>query len=727
MQSGNDLNHRLSFEEALALLPERIRLALTDQPTELSEDLKKLVFLKSFLELQSEIQIQSFRKEGFSTYTIQHGSNDIATVQFAPLFNGEYLIRKTWLANKQVLTTTEHYDENGRYLGRYTDPSPNLLYVNLTEMEPDCPIVSHLYNILLHEYQQADQGQAKSARIRVLEKILQNLDRDPPFNLSFRQKPLDPAYIVINQKMAENEIDSALTFSNKRAVRKTLKTERATILRVKRRVHPLWAIQIRLQLLRNDVSTRAMGFRKKPIEKTIGFLHQYTIGVLSWFFGIVRNNIGYSVALAIYAPFTFYFITQPMNPGAMWAVGEVRKAYISSAEFIKALTPSALLGLDKKLDQNEEVVREPEASATSQDSNLPYDPSTPYAHVKTQFAGMILSTDVPDVEKQSWGDRMSNFKAMEIAYESSLQFSQRMGRLEQMENQLNFPLIAESAYREMETYAMRVESLQKAIPSPLIQSKPEVKKYIDNELQRTRQFKLYIWDRMVRYMLDHPYIVMNQGKDQAYVDYYVGRNFIFLEEITRDLMKEFKGLKKPAGYHAIEGLAKFYESKKVEGSSVEDRLKKNSFLYKQKGFYDSAEMRASLKRQWEVLYLSQNRAQEAANFGLAMYVWSVRNAIWAIGNLTSAKSREMELITASFTAGSNRDQLKNLVKSEQKRIEPMYESIFHILTFEYVSLRQEINQKLDDDIESTQRQTVIDALAKSFEERTTFLKSIDLN
>jgi hypothetical protein len=57
----------------------------------------------------------------------------------------------------------------------------------------------------------------------------------------------------------------------------------------------------------------------------------------------------------------------------------------------------------------------------------------------------------------------------------------------------------------------------------------------------------------------------------------------------------------------------------------------------------------------------------------------------------------------------------------------MYESIFHILTFEYVSLRQEINQKLDDDIESTQRQTVIDALAKSFEERTTFLKSIDLN
>jgi len=468
-----------------------------------------------------------------------------------------------------------------------------------------------------------------------------------------------------------------------------------------------------------------MGLRKKPLEKSLGFLHQNTIGVLRWFFGMVRNNIGYSIALAIYAPFTFYFITQPMNPGAMWAVGKVRKAYISTAEFVKGVAPSALLAMDH--DTDETKTDSPPATVSTQDSNEPYDPSTPYAKVKPQFAGMILSTDVPNVEKQSWGDRMSNFKAMEIAYESSLQFSQRMGRLEQMENQLNFPLIAESAYREMETYTLRVGSLQKAIPAKILQTKPEVKTYIDHELQRTRQFKLYIWDRMVRYMLDHPYIVMNQAKDQEFVDYYIGRNFIFLEEVTQDLMKEFKGLKKPEGYQAIEGLAKYYESKKVEGTSVEDRLKKNSFLYKQKGFYDSNEMRASLKRQWELLYLSQNRAQEAANFGLAMYVWSVRNAIWAIGNLTSAKSREMELITSSFSSPKDHEQIRRLVKSEQKRIEPMYESIFHILTFEYVSLREEINQKLDDDIESTQRQTVIDALAKSFEERTSFLKSIDLN
>jgi len=725
MQSGNDLNHRLSFEEALALLPERIRLALDSTPIDLLTDLKKLTFLKSFSAHQPNIKIQSYRKEGFSTYTVQHAGNDIATVQFAPLFNGEFLIRKTWLANKQVLTTTENYDENGLYLGRYTDLSPNLLYVNLTDMEPGCPIVSHLYNILLHEYQQADQGQAKSSRIRSIEKILHDLDRDPSFSLAYHQKPFDPAFEILNQKLSENEIDSALTFSNKRAVRKTLKNERATILRVKRRVHPLRRSAIWLKLFQKDVSVRWMGFRKKPVEKTIGFFHQYTLGVLSWFFGIVRNNIGYSVALAIYAPFTFYFITQPMNPGAMWAVGEVRKAYISTADFLNTIAPSALLGLDKKNETSSEVTSVAEA-ATGENGVQPYDPLTPYSKVKPRFAGMILSGDVPEVEKQSWADRMSNFKAMEIAYESNLQFSQRMGRLEQMENQLNFPLIAESAYREMETYTMRVHTLQKAVPPKLLQSNPNIQKYIDNELLRTRQFKLYVWDRMVRYMLDHPYIVMNQNKDQAYVDYYIGRNFIFLEEITQDLMKEFHGLKKPAGYKAIEDLAKFYESKQVAGATVEERLQKNSFLYKQKGFYDSAEMRTALKRQWEILYLSQNRAQEAANFGLAMYVWSVRNAIWAIGNLTSAKSREMELITASFSATGSRDQIKSLIASEKKRIEPMYESIFHILTFEYVSLREEINRKLDDDIESTQRQTVIDALANSFEERTQFLKSIDL-
>jgi len=187
MQIGNDLTHRLNFEEALALLPERIRLALTSQPGDLTTDLKRLTFLKSAIEPSSEIKIQSYRKEGFSTYTIQHSGHDLATLQFAPLFNGEYLIRKTWLANKQVLTTTEQYDENGRYLGRYTDLSPNLLYVNLTDMEPECPIVSHLYNILLHEYQQADQGQAKSARIRVIENMIRYLDQDPEFTLSYKK------------------------------------------------------------------------------------------------------------------------------------------------------------------------------------------------------------------------------------------------------------------------------------------------------------------------------------------------------------------------------------------------------------------------------------------------------------------------------------------------------------------------------------------------------------
>jgi hypothetical protein len=51
-----------------------------------------------------------------------------------------------------------------------------------------------------------------------------------------------------------------------------------------------------------------------------------------------------------------------------------------------------------------------------------------------------------------------------------------------------------------------------------------------------------------------------------------------------------------------------------------------------------------MQRQWEILYLMQNKTQEASNFGLQMYVWSVRNAIWVLNTLYAQKNHELDVI-----------------------------------------------------------------------------------
>ena len=705
-----------------SMIPEIFKNALMDQPSDLSQDLKKIIYLTR---LENDvIEVKTNREDGFSTYELnvifEGTRTPIGTIQFAPIFTGEYLIRKTLLFTKTVISVTEQYDKHGKYIGKYFDNDLNLLWVNMTDMEPRCPVLSHLYNVLLWEYQQAEGGTANSTRILTIEKLFRSIDehsqKHSEFTLGYKSKPMDEGMQVINKKLRENEIDAALNYKEKKALRSNLLKERKSIIQVKSRVHKMPKTLLAPLLTQEDWATKWHGFKMNPAEKLKGLLYQYTVGIVLWFFSVVRSNIGYSVALGIYAPFTYYFITQPMNPGAVWAVGKVRSAWLAT---VGAAQSTGLLSLMGEED-TQTIAKKPDSQ------NTVYDPSTPYSHLKPKFEDFLISIDVPKVEKQSWKDRMANFKDMQIAYESNLRFSERMGRLEQMENQLNFPLIAEAAYREMEAYAERIVSIQETIEIQKL-NKPEISAYLTAETKRIKQYKLYIWDKVVRYMLDHPYLVMNEAKDQLYVDYYIGRNFIFLEEITQDLQKEYQGLKKPKGYKTVEELSKFYQEKKIEGKTVEERLQKNSWLAKQNGFYSSDEMRAYMKRQWEILYLSYNRAEEPSNFGLQMYIWSVRNAIWGLSSLVTSKNRELTMIQDVLSKPNDTEKTKKLLAAERIRIEPMYESLYHILSMEYVSLREELNGKLRDDIDSTQRQAIIDSIHKSFEERTLFLNALGLN
>ncbi|MBC7692609.1 MAG: hypothetical protein H7222_12670 [Methylotenera sp.] len=733
--SGEVLTHH---EDSLAGISRKWRDALFSPPVDLKTDLEKILFLTT----EADTTIE-YRSEALSGYNLKAHSGDeltdAAQIRFTPLFNGGFLIQKSFQLAQPSFMIFEHYDFSGAYQGRIQAPPPTPLYVPLTEMEPACPIASHLYNTLAFEYEQAETGTANSRRILGVETLLRTLATLPALPFSFRRGFRDLALVQLQKKLLQNELDPALTFQEKEVVRLKIKSDRALILKTKARIHRQSALKLKSALFVMDLSTRFQGIFGRPQEKVRGGLYKYTIGAFLWFFGVVKGNIGYSIALAIYGPFTFYFITQPMNPYAMWAVGKVRQGYINTINDVKTLQDSSsrvlqhVTGLGASGGTAAALLPEPLHTQNADPAHSSVAPSpvqnaTPalplvtlnrYSSFKPRFENLLLATDVPDVDKQKWPDRMSNFKAMQIAYEENMQFSTRMGRLEQMETQLNFPLIAESSFRQMERYQdllMKMRSKLARHPQAA-----ELKTYFDREEQRTRQFKLYVWDKLIRYMLDHPYVVMNEGKDQNYVDYYVGRSFIFLEEVTASLTKEYQGLRKPKGYAAVEKLAGTYRDRHVDAPSIEERLAKNSLLATQKDFYGSNELRSYLKRQWELLFLSQNRAQEASNFGLQTYTWSVRNAIWALDALHSSKIHELRMIG---DAVDQHQKLDAAINEEKKNVESLYESLFHIMSLEYVSIRQELSERLDDDIEFIQRQTVIESLKQSFTERTQFLKSL---
>ena len=140
---------------------------------------------------------------------------------------------------------------------------------------------------------------------------------------------------------------------------------------------------------------------------------------------------------------------------------------------------------------------------------------------------------------------------------------------------------------------------------------------------------------------------------------------------------------------------------------------------------DTKELRKYMKRQWEILYLLQNRAQEPANFGLQLYNWSIRNAVWITQSIISAKREELMLIQPLFKKNANFAAVNNSSLMEHvKRIDSQYESLFHMMVLEYTSIRKEIGENLKKDIEATQRRTIIGSVESFLKERETLLKEI---
>jgi hypothetical protein len=631
---------------------------------------------------------------GFSGYNYWVENNLVGQLQIASLTTGSYVIYKKICLEDQTTEFYDYYDQDGNFIYNSTQIDSPVVNYNSINMEPLSPMINHLYNVLHSEYEKARKGNSLTARIVLLEGILNRYFNSPDIVISAQAKRNDQAIKNIENEVFRIEADPVLTWPERQDIFTSLKEIRKVIIDTKMRVHNLSLISYGLPIIANDLRTKAKLIAKRPGSNLRGIGYKWTFGQLFWFLGSVKENLGYSVALAIYGPFTFYFITQPMNPHAMWAVGKVRNAYIATVDTIETgLTNTIEVEKTKKMITQTKQVQDQVTTAQSAISK-------PIMAIPTK--------------KVSWEDRMSNFKAMQIAYEGNMVFAARMGRLEQMESQFNFPLTAESAWDETQRYIRSVNNTIKFNPN--IDSR--FKNFLIKEVERAEELQVYIWKKMGQFFLDHPYIVVDEKNEQDQRDYYVGKSFVFMSEMTEKLSERDSTLK-PITHNKIKALAKFYKQSKIQGVSIVDSLKKNSKLFAQKDMFDTKELRKYMENHWEVLFLQQNKKQEASSFALQTYTWSIKNAIWTMQSIYSAKREELNTLAFKFNLNN---QNTGKIKSE-KEIDDLLESMMHMLTMEYVSIKQEFSNNIEFDEESVLRERMIKNVKDYLVERDALFNS----
>lgn len=659
-----------------------------------------------------------------------------------------YSMRRILRNSGEILERHDYFNLQGELTFTSDKEALKSVIVDFHEMDLTCPILNHFYNFLSLEYKAAGEGKSHTGLVHSVETFLKTAYNSKLIRIAIRDKANDPAVTNIYNKILASEMDPVLTWEERQLVFANYKEELNVVLDTKIRAHKLNKAAFKASLISKNAGNFLARFIARPANNARGLGYKYTAGKVIWFFQTVKNNLGYSIALAVYGPFTYYFITMPMNPHAMQAVGRVRTAYLEAkTEISRVLDMSEVAVNDFR---SKEAVAAPKAlaapattSTTTTDTvstaaaapsvnpndalmaNIIYaspvttDPTKPMViqlgdgateKATPSILNMLLTTDSDKVNKTSWSERMSNFKQMQIAYEENIEYASRMGRLEQLETQYNFPMQIEATWEELERYNNSIFKLREENPN----MSAKMKQYLFNEINRTQQLELYLWDRMGRFILDQVYVMLDQDKEQKRSDYYVGRSFVFMEEMTTLLSYRYKDLKKPEGYEKIKALSDAYSKARKETGKVLSNLSANSDLFKQKDVYDTKEFRGHMKRQWEILFLQNSKAEEASNMGLNMYIWSVRNTAWILQSLYSAKREELALLIKRDVSGQLLTPAEMLTRS---KVSMLYETLVHNLTLEYVGIREEIMNRIGKDIESAQRMTVIENLKEFLSDR----------
>ncbi|MFP5458586.1 MAG: hypothetical protein ACLGG7_07630 [Bacteriovoracia bacterium] len=664
-----------------------------------------------------------------------------AYLSFSP--EGGFILNTALAENGLVSEKWDLYDTNGTLVStNYVAPDAMGPGSSL-EMDLSCPLLDSLYNFHSTEYGKAGKAtQLRSTMVHAVERFLRTR-----YKTLGTERRKDPLIRHVFHKILIIEADPVLNWEERQLVYDSLIEGLKKALQVKRRALGKGLLSQHLDMFRFKWASFARRFKARPWDNFQGLFYRYTIAKILWFFMTVKGNLGYSVALAVYGPFTYYFITMPMNPHAMQAVGTVRSTYLdlkSGMDQVKGLF-SNVPGVATSTP-----VTVPEAPAASVESAPAANPELPQvsapnlnpnfidvsyvtkpsksdyqvkidgkvSSVTPTYLNLLMTNEIPAIDQINWSERMGNFKQMQIAYEEALEYAPRMGRLEQLETQYNFPMVVESAWEEMERYNNRIFKLRQREQN----LSPKMKQFLTNEVNRTQQLELYLWDRLARFILDQPYVMLDEAREQKRNDYYVGRAFVFMEEMTQVLSWRYPDFKKPHGYEKIAAAAGRYKSERKEQGSIMANLKANSDLFRQKDSLSSAEFRSYMKRQWEILFLQNAKAEEASNNGLNMYIWSVRNTVWVLQSLYSAKRQELELLIERDLSG----QLDGLGQSELAKTELLQETLFHNLTLEWVGVKEEIGSHLAKDIETLQRKVVIDNLKESLSDRSKLLNQFSV-
>ena len=647
------------------------------------------------------VQVHAFNG-AMSGYNYWDGDTLIGQLYLGTLQSGTYVIYKRTYINDEITEVYDYYEATGKLFYRSNTLDGQCVTYTSMAMDPENPFLNHIYNILHHDYQGMNFNFGNTQRVQYFEGLLNAFLKNEDYHISANDGLQDMALIKIKNEILRIEMDPILNWQERQEIFKQLRIVRKKILTTKRRVHKKNIFLYDFPVYLTNFKLKMQRYKMRPSNNILGTLYNNTVGKFLWFLNTVKENIGFSVAMAIYGPFTFYFITQPLNPHAMWAVGKVRSAYIETVKYMddpaktKDHNVKKLIVVDNKAN-NEKV----EIELTNKKQELIDNVSVSQSAIRN-FAQTPLKAE-------NWDARMSAFKAMQIAYEGEMVFAARMGRIEQFETQFNFPLTAEAAWMEMEMYVTAVTSI--------LENSPELdqryQQFLKNEIQRTYELQLYTWQKVGQFFLDHPFIVVDQDNEQTQRNYYVGRQFVFFEKMTKRLQE--LGLANSAVTHKnIETIAKHFGSMKKSANGVLDSLKKNSKLFQQKDLLSSDEHRDYMKRQWEILFLQQNKKQEAASFSLQAYTWSVKNALWLLQTIYSAKRSELGALTTKFSL-SNMDA-NSRIKADNNKNEYL-ENMFHNLTMEFVSIKKEMVQNLSNDKEALMRENVINNVKQYIIER----------
>jgi hypothetical protein len=665
-------------ERTISLVTEKIKHLVNRSAGSLDEYLADFLSDKGKAFLPSGVEIYDVHNfNGFSGHNYWFNGHLIGQIHLATLVTGNFAILKKWTDpnTNETQESYDYYDTEGKFVETSFVCGYSTVQYSSINMDPVSPFVNHFYNVLNAEYAMSGLGRLQTRQILTIEQFLRTLALKKT-GLTAEDGVDDFAYLNIAREMYLTESDPILRWDERRRVYANLKEVRAQIIRTKRRVHRFNFFAYDLIIKLRDLKINFALIKRRPLSNMKGIMYRHTVGHLIWFYETVKNNLGLSIAMAIYGPFTYFFITQPMNPHAMNVVGKIRNSYYDVVESI------------------EEVMDEKQEKVTA----LPVDTVT-----TKQSAPLII--DYKN-KKISWHDRMAHFKALEVGFRKNMIDAVRFGRTEHMESQFSFSIVVEGLWHEIKRYENDLNWKLNNIESVDYR----FKEYMQSELKLANKVKTYAWEKLSEFFLNHPYIVVDQDNEQKKKDFYNAKAFIIWQKITQDL---FKSEKTEATHPKVVELANKYLKEKKQGSTIVENLKQNSLIFQQDNPFNAAELRKYMERHWEALYLQQMKKEEASSFALQTYTWSIRNALYAFQSIYSAKREDLQTLSHKFNmAMSDTDKVKPL-----QTINEYLESLLHLVTLEFTSIKKELVENIPHSDDHKLREDVIKSIISSVEKR----------